>query len=54
MSIEDLAHEVAVLAVRDTESFKRFNQLVILKAIKLSSSSDAKKKLTALLGKSFK
>ena len=54
MSLEDLATEVAYLAVRDPAAFKRFNRLVIVKAIGEADSPDTKRKLMALLAKSMK
>lgn len=53
MSIEDLANEVAYIAVTDPAAFKRFNQLVIVKAIREVDSPATKKKLAALLKKSM-
>ena len=54
MSIEDLASEVAYIAVRDPAAFKRFNRLVIIKAMGEAESTSTKKKLAALLSKSLK
>ena len=54
MSLEDLATEVAIIAVRDPDAFRRFNRLVIVKAIGEADSPNTKKKLMALLAKSMK
>jgi hypothetical protein len=54
MSLEDLATEVAIIAVRDPDAFRRFNRLVIVKAIGEAENAGTKKKLMALLAKSMK